>query len=89
MFKGSVVVKRTTLLSMIQDAKLIFRSDVSPASKNNVWGQQIAYERILEEDLSPFSWDPTITQIWCDINPRSFYEGFNWLFQVSDEEATK
>lgn len=80
-FKGSVVVKRTTLLSMIQDMKLMFRSDVSPASKNHVWGQQIAYENVLKEDLTPYSWNSTIQQIWCNLNPRSFHEGMNWLFQ--------
>jgi len=79
-FKGSVVVKRTTLLNMIQDTKLIFRSDVSPASKNNVWGQQIAYENILEKDFTSFSWDSTMQLIWCDLNPRSFHEGMDWLY---------
>ena len=89
MFKGSIVLKRTTLLNMIQNAKLMFRSDVSPASKNNVWGQQLAYEWILEGDLSEYDWDPTLTSIWININPRSCYEGFDWLFRNTNGSETE
>ena len=80
-FKGSIVVKRKTLLNMIQNQKSIFRApSVSEKSKWHVWGRQISYETLLEDDLSKYDWDETISDVWNNINPRSFRDGVDWIF---------
>ena len=82
MFKGSVVVKRTHLLNMIQNMKTMFRSDASEKSKWHIWGQQISFERILDGDISDYDWDKFRKIIMWDhpwtsgVKP---YELFEWL----------
>ena len=82
MFKGSVVVKRTHLLNMIQNMKTMFRSDVKEISKWHIWGQQISFERILEGDISDYDWNKFREIIMWDhpwtagVKP---YELFKWL----------
>ena len=80
-FKGSVVVKRTHLLNMISNMKTMFRSDASDSAKRTIWGQQIGYERMLENDISDYDWDKFKGWAWdrpwtASTKP---YEMFNWL----------
>ncbi len=80
-FKGSVVVKRTTLLSMISNMKTMFRSDVDDTTKWHILGQQIGYERVLENDLSDYSWNEIMQCVWehpwtAGVKP---YEMFEWM----------
>ena len=55
--KGSVTIKRTQLLNMIQNNRLIFLSKVSEGSKRFAWGRQTAFQDVLEEDLSGYDHD--------------------------------
>ena len=56
-FKGSLVIKRTHLINLISDQKAAFRSRISKDAKHIVWGQEIAYNTLLEEDFSRYDWD--------------------------------
>lgn len=80
-FKGSMVVKRTHLLNMIGNMKTMMRSQSSDNAKRVVWGQQIGYERILENDISDYNWDEMIKYMWG--NPWTSgakpSEMFEWL----------
>ena len=64
-YSGSIVVKKTHLLNMIENMKTMFRSNVTKDSKMHLWGQQCAYENILKEDISTNDWNYFITEfIW-------------------------
>ena len=81
-FKGSIVVKRTDLLSMISNMKTIFKSNISDNSKWHTWGQQISYERILEKDISNLDWDKFMQWAWsrswtASLKPAGY---FDWLY---------
>jgi len=55
--KGSITIKRTHLLNMIDNNRLIFLSAVNKESKHFAWGRQAAFENVLEEDISQFNWN--------------------------------
>ena len=46
--KGSIVIKRTKLMTVIADNRLIFLSKVNKESKLFSWGRQTAFEDVLE-----------------------------------------
>lgn len=81
-YGGSVVVKKIHLINMIENMKTMFKSDVSKNSKWNIWGQQMAYENMLKEDISTHDWNYFITEyIWYNpwtsgVKPS---ELFDWL----------
>ena len=87
-YTGSVVVKKTHLLNMIENVKSIFRSNVSNDSKWNVWGQQMAYENILEEDISTHDWNRFMQDVWrlswtSSVKPAGL---FKWLYNSLGEK---
>ncbi len=81
-YGGSIVVKKTHLLNMIDNMRLMFLSKVSNDSKMHVWGQQCAYENILKEDISTRDMNKFITEYIWD-NPWTAgvkpYELFAWI----------
>jgi len=80
-FKGSVVVKRTDLLNLIQNQKAIFRAPlVSDDVKWHAWGRQISYEVLLEGGWSWYDWDSFMQSV-SDYRPNSWMmKGMNWLY---------
>ena len=85
MFKGSIVIKRNHLLNLIEDQKAAFRSKISDNAKHVVWGEQIAYETLLDEDFSRYDWDDYIQWLWPYATTKP-YHVFDWLFTVVDEQ---
>lgn len=80
-FKGSVVVKRTHLLNMIENTKNMMRSQASDNAKRVVWGQQIGYERLMENDISDYDWNEFAKYVWerpwtAGVKPS---EVFEWM----------
>lgn len=81
-YGGSVVVKKIHLLNMIENMKSMFRSNVSKDSKMHLLGQQMAYENMLNDDISTHDWNFFIAEyIWYNpwtsgVKPS---ELFDWL----------
>lgn len=78
-FKGSVVIKKIHLLNWIEDQKFIFRSDVNESSKWHVWGKQISYETLLEEEIRGYSWDKAM-QAAFEMKQNNMSQGLDFVF---------
>ena len=79
-YKGSVVIKRTDLLNLIQNQRAIFRSNVDDECKWHAWGRQISYETLLEGGWSWYNWDAFMQSV-IDMRPDSWvWCGFKWLY---------
>ena len=78
-FKGSITIKKTHLLNMIQSNRLIFLSEVSKESKRFAWGRQTAFEDMLEGWISDYDWDVFMQKI-PQILPRPWIgQGLNFI----------
>ena len=85
-FKGSVIIKKTHLLNMIQNQKHIFRAPlVADDAKWHAWGRQISYETILENDISDHDWDAYM-QVAFGLRPSNMSVGLDFLFNRSSGE---
>jgi hypothetical protein len=49
-FKGSIIVKRTEILDMIENYKSMFKSNISDDARRIVWGQEIMLTMLLEDN---------------------------------------
>ena len=88
-FKGSVVVKRIHLLNMIQNQKSIFRApQVSEKSKWHVWGRQISYETLLEEDISDYDWNLFMQEAFS-MRPNNMSTGLDFVFNIPNSGGTE
>jgi len=83
-FKGSIVIKRRHLINMMQNEKLIFRSKVSDNSKHISWGQQIAIERIMKQEMPHYNWDIFLNNLWDTYCTSYPCDTFGWLFSVNN-----
>lgn len=83
--KGSIVIKKTDLINLIQNQKSIFRATkISTNSKHNAWGGQIAYERILQNGWTYYNWNSFMQSIFDYRGVNSWVaHGLRWLFQRS------
>ncbi len=89
-FKGSIVIKKTDLIDLIQNQKAVFRApQVSKDSKDLAWGQQISYEMLLEGGWSWKNWDAFMQVIWDYRGDNSWFaNGIRWLFKTSNGSET-
>jgi len=78
-YAGSVTVKKTHLLNMIENQKHIFRSDVDDDCKWHAWGRQISYEVMLDGDYTPYSWD-NFMKMAFDMKPDNMAKGLEIVF---------
>lgn len=61
-YSGSITVKKTELLALIEDENYIFRSEVSKENKMFSWGRKTGLEQLLIDDnhtcyLLPPNWN--------------------------------
>ena len=83
--KGSVTIKRTHLLNMIQNNRFIFLSRVSKESKRFAWGRQTAFEDILEEDWSRSDWNEFMHYL-STVLPRYWIgDGLNYVLGIGED----
>ncbi len=83
--KGSIVIKRTTLMNVIQDNRLIFLSKVNKESKRFAWGRQTAFEDILEEREILFDHDAFMQIVSSSSGASSRYwvrDGLNFILGI-------
>ena len=79
-FKGSVVVKKTHLLNMIQNHKHIFSAPlVSDDCKWHAWGRQISYETLLDGDISDYDWNSFMHEAF-KLKPNNMQDGLDFIF---------
>ena len=76
MYKGSIVVKKTWLINMLENQKFIFRSQVSDDSKLIAWGGEMVLDRIMEGEISDYDWNGLMQRIWDHgtIKPRDLFK---------------
>lgn len=63
---GSIVIKRTRLLSLIEDMKcMLFHGvNMSEGARDVVRGQLIALEMILDGEYSDYDWDSEMQKVF-------------------------
>ena len=82
--KGSITIKRTHLLNMIQNNRSLFLMSESKESKRFVRGRQTAFEDILEEEWSRKDWNEFM-QYLSKILPRYWIgEGLDFVLGVEE-----
>jgi len=60
MYRGSIVLKKVWLLNMLENQKLVFRSNVSDDAKHVCWGMQVVLERLLEGGVDAYDWNDVL-----------------------------
>lgn len=78
--KGSVVVKKTYLISCLVDVNFIMRSKASKGAKKTVWGQKMIFEDLLRDEFTNhiLDWDKFMRVI--EFNSGWMKVGFQFVF---------
>ena len=66
---------------MIQNQKIIFRSDIDDEAKWHVWGRQISYETLLENDISDHDWDAFMQEAFV-FKIDNMRDGLDFIFKI-------
>lgn len=83
--KGSVTIKRTQLLNMIQNNRLIFLSKVSKESKRFAWGRQTAFQDVLQQHLSPVDHDEFMQTISIILPRYWIATGLDFILGIDEK----
>jgi len=87
-FKGSITLRKTAILNMLENQRFIFNSNASDGAKAISMGEIIAFKQLLEGDIDNYNWNAFMQEIlWGETyGTLQLNHLFKIVFQVEEEE---